>query len=153
MRSRRAILLTASAVLGIPFVVPFFSPWSAINCRVQEIDLRSGLQRNTTYFYWLPVHRKIRDTSVSLAIGNPPSARGDSHWVRVNTFGPYARNSPHHTYHSALHQTRTLAGLWEEFELDPAARQETARRLLHEWQSSGSDSSADDYLGLLPNTL
>lgn len=150
MRTRIAMArLGVVTLLGAPFLVPLFSPWSRINCRQQEIDLRSGLQRNTFFLYWIPIHRRIRDTGLSLELPPAEQKPGQHHWVPVNTFGPYVRNSPHYAYHSALHQVELLAMIWDDLHLDPTQRRETAGKLLHQWQTTGSDSSADGYLSKL----
>jgi len=67
-------------------------------------------------------------------------------WEYVNAFGPYVRHSPHYIYHSAFNQIRQLQLIWTEFEFDAMKRRKSAQGLLREWQTTGSDSSADDYL-------
>ena len=139
-------------ILGIvclflaPIVAPIFSPWSRINCREQEIDVLSGLRQDTRFIYWLPVSQKVSGTSLSKALSVNESEARDRRWNHVNSFGPYTRHSPHYIYHSAFSQIRNLEMIWDMFEVDAAERAATAKGLLREWQTTGTDSSADAYL-------
>lgn len=139
-------IIVAATLLGAPFIVPLFSPWSPINCREFELDLVSGQQRVTRYVYWIPLKREIRDTPASLAQGNATSDPGDREWVRTDTFGPYSQHSPHYAYHSAPHQIRMLELVWDEFDFDAEARRTTAHELLRRLKSSRSDWIGNDYL-------
>lgn len=139
------ILLVIMVVLGAPFVVPLFSLWSRINCREQEVDMHSGLRRDTRYIYWIPIDRIVTDTPLSDALSGDPSTTAPR-WALVNVFGPYTKHSPHHIYHAAFNQIKQLQMIWDELEFDDMQRRESAQGLLREWQTTGSDSSADQYL-------
>lgn len=152
MHARRRFLIAAAAVLACaPFVVPIFSPWSRINCREYEIDILSGRKRISRYLYGIPVQRRIEHTIISLQLPMLVSPGRTPRWQPVNTFGPYVRHSPHYIYHSATFQIRELGLIWDYHEFDTARRQSSARALLHEWQTTGSDTSADSYLIRLAN--
>ena len=140
------ILLGIAVLLGAPFVVPIFSLWSRINCRDQEVDVLSGLRKDTRYIYWIPVSREIVDTPISAARPNVSSTMIEPQWESVNTFGPYARHSPHYIYHGAFSQIRQLEMLWLEFEFDVAKRRDSAQGLLREWQTTHSDYSVNAYI-------
>jgi hypothetical protein len=140
------VILGIVCLLLAPFVVPFFSLWSCINCRLQEIDVLSGLRRDTRYIYWIPISRRIRGTSVSKVLSIDKFTKNPPRWESVNSFGPYTRHSPHYIYHAAFSQISHLQLIWDEFQVGVAQRQASAQGLLREWQSSGSDSSADAYL-------
>jgi len=147
MKTRILLILLGFAVLlGAPFVVPMFSLWSRINCREQEVDVLSGLRRDTRYIYWVPVSRKVTDTPLSAARSNVSSTTIEPQWESVNTFGPYTRHSPHYIYHAAFSQIGQLELLWTEFEFDVVKRRDSAQGLLREWQTTHSDSSADAYI-------
>jgi hypothetical protein len=147
MKTRLLLIFLGFAVLlGAPFAVPMFSLWSRINCREQEVDVHSGLRRDTRYIYWIPVSRKVTDTPLSAARSNVSSTRIEPQWESVNTFGPYTRHSPHYIYHAAFSQIRQLELLWTEFEFDVVKRRDSARGLRREWQTTHSDSSADAYI-------
>lgn len=138
--------LALAALLGAPFIVPLFSPWSRINCREFELDLVSGRERVTRYLYGVPVHRELRGTAASDALGAAVSDHDEAEWVRTNTFGPFTRHSPHYVYHSASHQVKMLELVWDEFGYDADGRRETAQELLSRFRSTGSDSAGDDYI-------
>jgi hypothetical protein len=140
------VTLGIVCLLLAPFVVPLFSLWSCINCREQEIDVLSGLRRDTRYIYWIPISRKISGTAISKELSVDQSTKRSHQWEQVNTLGPYTRHSPHYIYHAALTQIAVLQLIWDEWEIGVTARQASAQGLLREWQTSGSDSSADDYL-------
>jgi hypothetical protein len=147
MRLRFHIVIFGIVCLLVaPFVVPFFSLWSCINCREQEIDVLSGLRRDSRYIYWIPISRKMSDTSVSKALSTDESTKNSHRWESVNSFGPYTRHSPHYIYHGAFSQINQLQLIWDEHEIGVAQCQASAQGLLREWQNSGTDSSVDDYL-------
>jgi hypothetical protein len=140
------LVLGLISLLLAPFVVPVFSLWSRINCREQEVDVLSGLRRDTRYIYWIRIDRKISETSISKALSVDASAKNSHRWEPVNTFGPYTRHSPHYSYHAAFSQIWQLQLIWDEYESGVVQRQGSAQGLLREWQNSGTDSTADDYL-------
>lgn len=148
---RRWVIISigVATLFGAPFIVPVFSPWSRINCKEYEIDLVGGQQRESRFFYWIPVHRRIEDTALSSALGEPPSDLGDPQWVHTNTFGPFTNRSPHHIFHSASHQILMLEGVWNRFAFDTKDRSKSSQELLNRWRSAGSDSIGDDYLNEL----
>ena len=100
--------LALVALLGAPFIVPLFSPWSRVNCREFELDLVSGQQRGPRYLYGIPVHRELRATAASDALGADVSDVDEAQWVRTSTFGPFTRHSPHYVYHSASYLVKRL---------------------------------------------
>jgi hypothetical protein len=147
MKKRHIVPVIAVTVLaGAPFMVPVFSPWSRINCEEQEIDLESGKERITKFVYWIPIQRQIGDTTLSLELSKFISTGKEPQWEPVITAGPYVKYSPHYVYHSAFNQIKVLGLNWDEFAFDSAMRQKTGLGLLHEWQVTTTDSSADDYL-------
>ena len=143
---RTGIRIALAAILAAPFIVPLFSPWSRINCREFELDLISGRERVTRYFYGIPVDRELTDTAASYALGVSASYLDEAQWVRTNTFGPFTRHSPHHVYHAASHQVKMLELVWEEFGYDAAKKRETAKELLNLLRSTGSDAIGDDFV-------
>ena len=140
------VILGIVCLLLAPFVVPFFSLSSCINCREQEVDVLSGLRRDTRYIFWIPISREISGTSVSKALSIDESTKNPAHWESVNSFGPYTQHSPHYIYHAAFSQISQLQLIWDKFQIGVAQRQAGAQGLLRKWQSSGSDSTADAYL-------
>jgi hypothetical protein len=144
MNKRSSFIFATIALLaGVPILLPLFAPWSPVNCRDVEIDLNSGKKRISRYFYGIPVRRQIVETRLSSEVSGVESTE---RWVLVSRFGPYVNHSPHYVYHSAAAQVRMLELIWEAYELDAPARQSTGKGLLREWQTTGSDSSAEGYL-------
>ncbi|MCW1887164.1 hypothetical protein OKA04_20665 [Luteolibacter flavescens] len=144
MSKRQVILLVGIlAVAGAPFLLPFFMPWSSVNCRDVEIDVNSGKKRESRYLYGIRVGREVSGTLLSAEVADEGKPE---RWVMVNRFGPYLGHSPHYLFHSALHQVQQLALIWDIGDFDAAGRQSSGRGLLREWQATGSDASADGYL-------
>lgn len=134
-------------VIAIPAVAPFVGfQWSPINCRYQDIDLDTGRARYTTMIYGIPFSQDIKHTAISSKLAEVDLNRKDGTWRRVNTFSPGTRYSPHHGFHSALHQVKQLEMIWELEEHDDQARMASARAVLRLWQESDRDSGADDYI-------
>ena len=144
VNKRYSIVFAGMAVLvGLPLLLPLIQPWTFINCRDVEIDVNSGRKRISRYLYGITVGREISETSLSSEVSDPGSP---DHWVLVSRFGPYGGHSPHYVYHSAIAQIKQLAAIWDIYDLDAHYRQTTGRGLLREWQTTGSDASADSYL-------
>jgi len=148
IRIRTIIVIGIAVLLGTPFVVPIFSPWSRINCRQYEIDIVSGQRRVTRFIYWIPFRRSISDTVVSSTLGAPP-VRIEPQWRLTSTFGPFIHHSPHYAFHSAYQQIKMLELIWDDFSFDYSARRESAKELLGRWGSSNSDSAGGDYINEL----
>ncbi len=120
------ILLLAAS----PLVVPFFSPWSGINSRLQKVDMTSGRARETRYLFWIPVRQEVRETPLSRALSGVSSAAGVARWEPVSTFGPYVRHALHHSRHHALSNIKGLELVWNTFGMDSAGRVTTGLGLL-----------------------
>ena len=151
----KAVLLVLLLVIALPVIIPMFDPWGRINCEEQEIDLISARKRTTRFLYWVPVAHRIEDTRLSreLAIARRVKSWTKQNWRRVNTFGLYVRHSPHNAHHGAFSQIRKLEMIWDQFELEPAARQATAEELILFLRTGNSDSSIDKYLERLAAEL
>ena len=145
-RIGKTILLAMVLFVGIAYAVPMFSPWSRINCEEQEIDINSGRMRTTRYFYWIPILRQVGDTGLSRQLGNSIPINQDAQWHRVIACGPFTSHSPHYAFHSAFYQARMLELIWDEYEIAPIKRMESARELLKQWQLNGSDRGGNSYL-------
>ncbi|MEM7261750.1 MAG: hypothetical protein AAF488_07135 [Planctomycetota bacterium] len=70
----------------------------------------------------------------------------------MNTLTPRQGHSPHHAYHSALHQIRAVEATVESAELSESPipreeRREIARRILEAWRRSGGGTAGDDVSG------
>lgn len=134
-------------VIAIPAVAPFVGfQWSPINCRYQDIDLDTGRARYTTMIYWIPVSRDIKHTAISSELAEADLNVRDGSWRRVNTFSPGTGHSPHHLFHSALHQVKQLEMIWDLEDHDGQTRKTSAKEVLRLWQESNRDSGADDYI-------
>ena len=75
--------LALVALLGAPFIVPLFSPWSRVNCREFELDLVSGQQRVPRYLYGIPVHRELRATAASDALCSAVTMGSEVHALHI----------------------------------------------------------------------
>jgi hypothetical protein len=143
--SRAGNLFGLLALLAILlFLLAFLAPFSYINCRTEDVDIRSGRTRYTRLFFWWPVSQRIEATPVSEVLG---ASRDEAEWCPVNTFSPPgASQSPQHSYHGAFAQISLLNAVWDVGQFTPRARQETAALLLRAWQRGGNYRAAGPYL-------
>jgi hypothetical protein len=133
------ILLLVASELG-------FFPWSGINCTTQEVDIYSGRIRHSRFLLFVPIERRVEDSTLTKALLPEDIATVGAEWHYALTFSPGLRHSPHYIFHSAIHQIRELEGAWQFAEFTPAARRVSAKRVLQLWQQSGRDEGANDYL-------
>jgi len=139
-------VLVACLILA-PIVVPIFVPWSAINCRQQEINVKTGRARHSRYLWFLKASETVRDTPLSVALdGEVVYAAPIKPWHRVNTFSPGISNSPHYVFHGAFSQAREMEMICEMIDATPAQKRDIAREILTLWQQAGGDWGCDDYL-------
>ena len=139
-------ILAAGAFLP-PLVVPIFVPWSGINCRHQDINIKTGRARYTRSLWFIKVSERTEDTRLSLALqGETVDVADIKAWHRVNTFSPGVRHSPHYIFHSALSQAHQMEMIESMIKLTPERKRDIAWAILTTWQQSGRDSSADEYI-------
>jgi len=96
--TKRILLGTALGVALLilpPFVVPFFYPWSEINFRHQDINIKTGQRRDIQKIWFVTVSERVSDTPISVLLsGKTVDAAPVEAWHRVNTFAPWIGHSP-----------------------------------------------------------
>lgn len=147
----RWALAAALCVPGLAFLATEAgAPLPAeINCRSDEVDIRTGRVRHTRYLFFVPIRRRVEDSVLSRALPPAVLSAASPDWHRVNTFRPGSLISVHHRFHGALGQIRTLENLLQSATFTPGATRAVAARILGMWQNSGGDSGVDDYLRAL----
>ena len=66
MKRRLLITIIPLAVLFAgPLVVPLLVPWSGINNRVEEINIKTGQARYSRHLWYTRVSRRVEDTLLS----------------------------------------------------------------------------------------
>jgi hypothetical protein len=136
------IILVLVAIL----IIPIFAPWTPINCRHQDVDIRTGRVREMRYLLYCKMSDYIKESPISNALPKDFVENAEPEWHRVNTLSPGVHHSPHYIFHSALFQMHSLASIWNMNELPDILREKTAFHLLALWQYAGDDSLADEYL-------
>ena len=133
--------LAVASFLLAPWIVPFFVPWSGVNCRRSEINIKTGQARYSRSLWFVTISQRLTDTRLSLALqGETVDVADIEAWHRVSTTSPGVSHSPHYRFHGALHQSHML-------ELFPPQQQpEIAKATLTAWQASGDDSQAGSML-------
>lgn len=111
------------------------APWTPLNCRYEDVDIRSGRIRHTRYLLYCRISDRIASTALSDALLPTDFDAASPDWRRVNTFSPGVRHSPHHEFHGAISQMEMLRTLCDLVEFTPDARRQSALRLLTTWQS------------------
>lgn len=112
---RLAAFLGSGIFLLAPFVVPFFVPWSEINCRHQEINLQTGQFRQIRFLWYFEISSELAETPLSEALRGKTVGNDADPWRRVNSFTPYLNHSPHDIFHGALYQARQIPTLYGSF--------------------------------------
>jgi len=136
-------ILTLLFLMG--FVVPFFFPWTPLNCTDESIDITSGRKRVEKHFLYMKVADRIEETPLSGAYRELVGEPGQPDWRRVNTFSPGVSHSPHYIYHSALISARQLTEAFGSQRFTDRARKQAVLTFLGLLQSEGNDGKAGDY--------
>jgi hypothetical protein len=150
LRKTRRIIAACTFLIGVVlalvFVVPIFHPWTELNCRHQDVDIKTGRLRFQRYLLFCKVSERIEESSLSRVL--PPSVLADTkpEWQRVNTFSPGTLNSPHYIFHGAISQIHDLKLWWDVAEVPDSIRQKTALHVLAIWQYAGDYFLADRYI-------
>lgn len=148
---KRPWTLIAIGVAGLllaPVVVPLFVPWTGINCRSQEINIKTGHARYARFLWFVKISERVEETTLSLALqGATVDVAEIKEWHRVNTFSPWFQHSPHYAFHGALNQIRQLEAIEELEKVEgrestPERKREIASQIMTSWQHSGGDSGA-----------
>ena len=149
-RKRRWLIWTLVLVAGFVLIaLSGIYTWSPINCWHEDIDIRSGRVRHTRYLLFCRISERVSATPVSDSLQAADYDASAPEWHHANTFSPGVHHSPHYRFHSAIHQAQTLAMLWGATEFTPAARRETALRLLSAWQRGRNYHAAQPFLNAL----
>lgn len=142
-----SISVVAAVAVLAPLVVPWIIPWSCINCRHEDINIKTGIVRQARYLWFVQVSERFLDTPLSLILdGERVDVAGIEEWQRVNTFSPGAPNSPHYVFHDAVHQALVIDSVEPLQELSLERKRELARAILTSWQQLGNDEGADELL-------
>lgn len=133
---RRIAIILAVVVLA-PIVVPFVFPWTGINCKHADINIKTGQARYSRSLWFVRITSRIEDTPLSLALkGETVDVADIREWQRVVTLSPGVRHSPHYRFHGALHQAYDMGRLASKLEMGPERRRKIARTILTAWQES-----------------
>ncbi len=148
------VVLLGACVILLPFVVPVFAPWSAINCSHQDINIKTGQARFSRYIWYICVHEEVVDTPLSIALqGKEVNVADIEPWHRANTFFPGVHHSPHYCFHAALNQAKYAGDIFELTNATPDRKREIAETILKLWQQNGSYFEAGKYLSGLEKGL
>ena len=144
----RVVLGVVLAVLILaPILVPFSIPWTQINCRHQDINIKTGQARYSRYLWFAKISEEIKDTPISVALGGKVIDVADIQaWHRVNTFSPGLGHSPHYGYHGAFAQANLFEKVVVLVELGPEEKREIAENILKLWQEGRGYFPVEDYL-------
>jgi len=110
MKKRWIVVIVIIAILFLaPLVVAIIFPWTGINCKHQDINIKTGQIRYTRSLWFMTISERVEETILSKAMeGHIVDVADIKPWHRVNTFSPYLNNSPHYIFHSALSQINQI---------------------------------------------
>ncbi|MHC4170370.1 MAG: hypothetical protein ACYSWQ_25795 [Planctomycetota bacterium] len=147
---KRLCIVLGVALAGVvlpPVVVPFFKPWTQINCRHEDINIKTGQARYSRYLWFVKISEEIVDTPISVALGGEViDVANIRPWHHVNTFSPGLRHSPHYSLHGALVQADQMEKVALLAQLGSDEKRDMAENILKLWQEGKGDFPADDYL-------
>jgi len=147
-------ILSTTVILLSVLIVPLFLPGPGINCRYQEINIKTGQARYSRILWFIKISEQVEDTPLSLTLqGEVVDVNNITAWHRVNTLSPGLRHSPHHVFHGAFAQAATLEAVLEMHNASELQRKDAAKGLLSIWQESGNYFAAHDYLNELDKKL
>jgi hypothetical protein len=148
-----AIIPVAIMIAG-PWAVPCLVPWSAINCRDQEINIKTGQARYSRYLWYIRISARVEDTVLSKVLnGKSVDVTEIVPWHMVNRFSPGLHHSPHYRFHGAFGQAREVELLFEMLEPDAQRKEQIVQDLLKLWQTTGSYHGAEPYLMALSDEV
>ncbi len=135
-----------AAILVVPlWVIPFFVPWTELNCRHDSIDVVAGRYRRERYLLGLRVADTVSETDLSRRyrrlVGEPPRPV----WKRTGTYSPWYRNSPHYIYHEALWAAGNLSRCLEQGSFTPDAERAAVVGFLGLLEGGRGDHDAGEY--------
>ena len=145
------IIISVVVLIICHGAVSFFFPWSPLNCRYEDVDIKTGRLRFTRYLLFCRISERVEDSRLSKMLPAEMVAATTPDWRHVCTFTPPGRHSPNHIFHRAVAQINTLASIWEMSEtefhgLHENIKQKTARHVLALWQYDSDVSLAGDYI-------
>ncbi len=147
MRRYRSRILIAFVVLVAALIfIPLFVPWTPINCGYDEVDIRTGRTRSSWYLAGCKVYQRVNASALSRALPREMVNGAKPEWKTVNTISPGLGYSPHHRFHGALHQIRTLERLWQDAKVDESGRRQMASHVLALWQFYGGYYEPGHYI-------
>jgi hypothetical protein len=139
--------IVALGVLLPPVAVPLFAPWSEINCRHADINIKTGQVRHTRSLWFVTVSERVEDTPLSLALhGETVDAADIEAWQRDTaiSFLPWVRHSPHYVFHGAVGKAYEVETSRTLRDLEPGRRKDVARSILVAWQTTGHSEFTDE---------
>lgn len=144
------VVCMAFAPIIVPFsatVVPYFDGWSEINCRHQDIDIKTGRVRASRYLWFFEISRREGDTFLSEALeGERVEVAEIEDWHHVITTSFANRFSPHYRFHGAFEQIRRIEIANRVSEFSPLRKKQIARELLTQWQTHGGYYQAEAFI-------
>ena len=139
LRRLALLLLIAAALVLLALSFP-----QVVYRRIDEIDIRSGRARFTSYVLFLRTGSSVVETPLSEAL--PARSSHTPDWRVVNTFDGWSGVSPHYAYHGAISQTRHLGMIWQVVPFTPEAKQKVAENVLKRWQADGDYWGVERYV-------
>jgi hypothetical protein len=137
-----------AAITGILFFSIYWcSGWSQINCWTREINIQTGHQRYTRYWFWCVTEQRVEPTWISETLTTPvPSSTVNPGWHLVATLSPGTGHSPHYVFHGALGDLQSIEQLVTLVPAEKDAQRSLASSILWLWQAFDDDSEAGSYI-------
>ena len=140
------ILIATMTLAAVVLIVPMFIPWTSINCVCEDVDIRTGRIRISRYLAFCKVSERVEESALSRVLPQEMVEGVKPQWERVNTFSLGLSHSPHHRFHGAIGQIRSIELLWQVATIDESTKQKIASHVLAIWQFDGNYFRAGQYL-------
>jgi hypothetical protein len=131
-----------------------FPSFANLFTKKDEINIRTGQIRFTTYLLGKKISENVIDTFISKTLQKEIQAADIKPWHTVNSISYISSNpSPHYLFHGAIFQLMEVKELLESNSFSESKKKEIAERLLTKWQTSGNYFKANDYIFQLKDEI
>ena len=142
--TKKKIIVFSIILLVVLFLatLPTLSKSYFIYNHKESVDITSGKIKIEKNLFQIPIYIRVKETSVSKLLKNASKPK----WRIANSFGLFAKNSPHYDYHSAIAQIIELEAIWDFHNFSHERKVSSAKKLIEIWELEKGYFPAKIYL-------
>ena len=133
-RTKELAVIIIICILFITFVFPVFTPPTRLNCKLKELNIKTGQIRISRYLCFIRYSQKLRDTAVSELIKEPIEFEDVQAWWPLSCFGPFRSYSPKYVF-STIFSKDVKESSIEDNTKTIDEKSEIAIGLMKKWQT------------------